>query len=133
MDTLLSPCGIDCGICSGYLRTKNRCLGCLVKAEGNLNHIASCSKKQCTANHQVTYCFECPSFPCYNLKKLEKRYATQYGESPIYQGIFVREHGLEAFRALQLQKWNCVRCGEGLNVHKSICPHCEEKNPNYLK
>lgn len=133
MDTLLAPCGIDCGICSGYLREKNRCPGCLNATETTLKHIFTCSKKICAESQGITYCYECKKFPCYNLKKLEKRYSTQYGESPVNNGIFVRDFGLEAFKKSQLLRWTCQNCGEGLNVHKSKCPGCGEINPNYLK
>ena len=25
---LIAPCGMDCGLCRGYVREKNRCAGC---------------------------------------------------------------------------------------------------------
>jgi len=133
METMLAPCGIDCGICSGYLREKNKCLGCLVINEDNLKHILTCRKKQCVETRGLNYCYECNKFPCQDIKKLDKRYATQYGESPIQNGLFVKTNGLEAFKTIQLEKWICKSCHEGLNVHRKYCPTCNEINPNYLK
>ena len=44
---LIAPCGMNCGICLGYLRTKNRCNGCRVNADEYSNYCRKCIIKNC--------------------------------------------------------------------------------------
>ncbi len=30
---LIAPCGMNCGTCLGYLREKNKCVGCRLKSD----------------------------------------------------------------------------------------------------
>ncbi len=132
MDVMLAPCGIDCGICEGHLRSKNRCDGCLsANNQIKSTHIKTCSKIKCTLEHNVVYCFECDRFPCLNIRKLEKRYAIKYGESPIENGLFVKNNGIDAFIKLENEKWHCKNCHAVLSVHKPLCRECQNINPHF--
>jgi hypothetical protein len=132
MDVMLAPCGVDCGICSAYLREKNHCAGCLADDLTLSNHHCStCTRKYCIEHKGETYCYSCDKFPCRSIKGLEKRYTEKYGESPIDNGRFVEQYGMEAFIALEKERWICKACGSVLNVHRSTCDICNAVNPSF--
>lgn len=55
-NSLLSLCGLNCGLCSMHLG--GHCEGC-----GKNNQ--SCTLAKCSLqHHQVAYCFECLEYPC---------------------------------------------------------------------
>ncbi len=70
------------------------CPGCRVKDK-------QCTflKKHCERllQHTVTYCFECPDFPCHHLKALDDRYQRNYHMSMIDNLRFIRDLGAKAF------------------------------------
>ncbi len=126
---LIAPCGINCAVCLAYLREKNTCAGCLGPDEEKRPSCRVCKKKTCEehAKAEFTYCFECPKFPCRNLKDLEKRYTTKYNYSPITTLNQIKEKGFEAFLASEEEKWKCKNCGATLCVHRDKCLQCGEK------
>src|SRR3972149_296733 len=77
---LIAPCGMNCTLCASYLALQNE-----VKSKGiRVPYCAGCRprnkkcaflKKQCSKllNGEVTYCFECTSFPCDRLKTIDNR------------------------------------------------------------
>ena len=82
-EDLISPCGMNCGICSGYLAWKNDvknkglgmpyCPGCRPRDK-------KCAflKKRCDLlmDNKIKFCYECNDFPCKNLQGIDKRYRT---------------------------------------------------------
>ena len=81
--SIVAPCGMDCGICLGYQRKKNRCSGCNA-IDGSLpNYCKKCLIRNCEtiANNETKLCYECSKYPCARLKQLDKRYRTNYGMS----------------------------------------------------
>ena len=80
---LIAPCGILCGTCMKYLErvlpastTKSGpCIGCRQR-----NKTCAFLKKGCPylPNRQVTFCFECPEFPCERLLRLDATYQRDY-------------------------------------------------------
>jgi hypothetical protein len=82
---LVAPCGMNCGTCSSYLagiRDVKKlgvrmpyCRGCRPRSK-------SCTflKKICRLLNEgtVTFCYECPEFPCERLVALDKRYRERY-------------------------------------------------------
>ena len=134
MDTsLIAPCGLNCALCSGYQRQKDRCGGC---NSDNVRpgYCTSCSVKLCPekAGDKTKICGPfCTTFPCRRLKDLEKRYRTKYGESLMENIALIEEIGLEAFAAREEVKWKCPQCGELLCVHKPNCLNCGNQNEHY--
>ena len=60
-----------------YLRaadftTKKPCDGCLNTDKGKPEHCRKCKIKNCINNRGLTYCFECPDYPCELTKTLKK-------------------------------------------------------------
>ncbi len=95
----IAACGMNCGICSAYLREKNKCPGC---RESDINKpvtVLRCKIKTCSTlqNGTITFCFECDEYPCKNLKHLDKRYRTKYNMSMIENLENIKKFGVIHF------------------------------------
>jgi hypothetical protein len=129
---LIAPCGMNCTLCAGYLALEND-----VKSKGiRMPYCAGCRprnkkcaflKKQCPKllNSEVTFCFECTSFPCDRLKTIDNRYKARYKVSLIENLNFIKKHGMKNFLAEQERLWKCPNCGELVCCHNGICFNCE--------
>ena len=86
----------------------------------------SCSIVNCDllAGTESGFCFDCEKYPCTRLKKLDKRYRTNYGMSMIENLEFIKEKGLEKFCRNEEKRWTCKVCGSGLCVHRDFCLNC---------
>jgi hypothetical protein len=129
---LIAPCGMNCGICSGYLAlaydVKQKdirmpyCTGCRIRDK-------KCAflKKQCDKlrNNKIKYCFECKDFPCKNLQGIDKRYRTYFRLSMIENLENIKKEGIEKFLEQQKKKWACPKCSGTVCCHNGICFNCE--------
>ena len=123
---LIAPCGMDCGLCRGHLRAKNRCPGCNGDDAAKPRYCATCKIKTCStiASGAVSFCVECDRFPCARLRQLDKRYRTKYGMSMTENLLRIQEIGVEAFVAEEKLRWACPQCGSLLCVHLPQCDVC---------
>jgi hypothetical protein len=123
---LIAPCGINCSVCSGFLRKKNPCGGCLTVGLHMPTYCATCRIKFCEEhdNASFTYCYECKKFPCVKIKKLHKRYSGKYHLNLIGNSEIIRDEGMKSFLAKESKKWTCAQCGAVLCVHKEACMTC---------
>lgn len=130
----IAPCGIICNICLGFQREKNRCIGC-TNTGNKLHHCEVCGFKICQEKNgnSLTFCNECPKFPCHRMKQLDKRYTTKYGESPIENLKTINTIGIQAFSENEVQKWICPQCGKLRCVHRNHCLNCGKENPYFPK
>jgi hypothetical protein len=82
---LVGPCGINCGICSAFLREKNKCPGSRGADIKKPVTRVKCKIKTCEVFRlgKIRFCFEYENFPCDNLNNLGKRYRTKYNPSLI--------------------------------------------------
>lgn len=132
MDTeLIAPCGMNCGICSGYLAFKHD-----VKSKGiRMPYCTGCRprdkkcaflKKRCSLllEGRVQYCYQCPDFPCQGLQKIDKRYRSQFRMSMIENLECIKKNGVRQFLAAQEEKWKCPECGGLICCHNGICFNC---------
>lgn len=122
---------MNCAICSGYLAYTHE-----VKTKGiGIPYCAGCRprdkkcafiKKRCQLilNGEIQFCYECPDFPCDNLRHLDKRYRTLYRMSMIENLEYVRENGIEQFLDREREKWKCPECGQVICCHNGICFNC---------
>ena len=126
---LIAPCGMNCGICLGYLRDSRRCHGCRGDDADKLPSCTRCIIKNCEtiASNQTGFCYECPKYPCRRLRQLDKRYRTKYSMSMIENLEFIRAHGVSAFVEKEHERWRCHKCGGVICVHRSFCFTCGEK------
>jgi hypothetical protein len=133
-ENLIAPCGMNCAVCSRYLAYKND-----IKSKG-INHTfckgcrqqnLDCSgiKKRCDLinNKEIEYCFECESFPCKNINRLDARYKKFYRMSEIENLNFIKEFGVNKFIKQQMEKWKCDKCREMICCHNGICYNCESE------
>jgi hypothetical protein len=130
-EELIAPCGMNCGICSGYLALKHD-----VKSQGiRMAYCAGCRprdkkcaflKKRCDLlmSGRAQYCYECEDFPCRNLRHIDERYRTNYRMSMIENLEYLREYGMEKLLEKEEEKWRCPECGDVICCHNGICFSC---------
>ena len=130
-EDLIAPCGMNCAVCSGYLAFVNDvrnkgirmpyCRGCRPR-----NKNCAFLKKRCKLlmEGKVKYCYECPDFPCENLKHIDANYRKKFRMSMIENLEFIREHSIEKLLEREAEKWKCPQCGETICCHNGICFNC---------
>lgn len=126
---LIAPCGMNCGICLGYLRSKNKCPGCRELDEAKPGYCRKCIIVNCNIlkNKGMRFCSnKCEEYPCKRLKNLDKRYRTKYGMSMLENLENIREFGIRKFVKDEQERWKCKKCGKTLCVHRDKCLNCGE-------
>jgi len=123
---MIAPCGMNCTLCIGHIREKNRCEGCNGNDQSKPQSCRSCSVVTCEKRKTLPLkmCFECPDLPCKRIKQLDKRYRAKYGMSMMENLALIQEEGLAAFLKHEEKRWKCKKCGTTLSVHRDICPGC---------
>lgn len=99
---LITPCGMNCRLCYGYIRPKGRCLGCRAPDDSKPKSCTGCKIVMCEkriGNGWET-CGPCDT-PCQRLKYLDKRYRTKYHMSMMKNLAIIREYGMQAFLRYQ--------------------------------
>lgn len=99
----IAPCGMNCGVCLGYLRAKNKCSGCFSGRKISGRPI-KCGRKLCK-ERKGDFCCDCDKFPCDSIKRLDKRYRERYDFSEIENLKFIKAHGIEKFVENQNKKY----------------------------
>ena len=127
--SLIAPCGMNCSICRGYQRGKNKCVGCREIDVNKPITRAKCKIKNCNElkNNNLKYCYKCINFPCARLKTLDKRYRTKYNMSMIENLENIRKFGIRKFIANEKIRWACSNCGSIICVHSGSCSYCGNK------
>lgn len=123
---------MDCAVCSGYLARVHG----VPRKRGAISHCLGCRarNKQCAWLKRycgrlgpggLTYCYECPDYPCAHLRHLDQRYRTHYGMSMIENLELIRRAGAAAFIRAQQSRFGCPRCGGLRSVHNRKCFACD--------
>lgn len=120
-----APCGMNCMACYKHCYVKKPCAGCLSGDNGKPEHCRKCKIKDCVQEKNLTYCFECSSFPCKLIKNLEKSYNQRYSVSLVQNSLFVKELGLTEFMEQQLKRYTCPSCGGVISLHDRECSECQ--------
>ncbi|MFC2027312.1 DUF3795 domain-containing protein [Chloroflexota bacterium] len=129
---LISPCGMDCGVCSGYLAYFHS----IPKQRGKTVHCKGCRprnkqcafiKKDCSLlkENGIEYCFECKDYPCARLSRLDEQYRTKYGMSLVENLNFIRDNSMKQFIIYQENRYRCPRCGGTICIHNKKCYSCD--------
>lgn len=118
---LMAPCGINCGLCAGYLRVRNRCPGCQVMVGRHTCRVRECQRQR---GPKEKFCSSCPKFPCAWIRHLDKRYRSKYGASMIANLQAIATGGINRFIAAERKKWACCGCGKTLCMHRPTCVFC---------
>lgn len=129
--SLIAPCGMNCGICLGYLREKNKCMGCRKMDAYESSYGRKCIIRSCQIlkTHKMKFCSDkCETYPCRRLKNLDKRYRTKYGMSMIENLEHIKQLGIREFMRNEKQRWTCSECGAAICVHRASCLGCGTKH-----
>ena len=125
---MLAPCGINCAACLAYLRDKNKCAGCLAISGDKAKTRVSCRIKNCEllAGTRSKFCYECGSFPCKILGRLDKRYRAKYRASPLDNLRSIQSLGVASYLARERFRWVCPDCGSVTSIHRNYCLNCKK-------
>jgi hypothetical protein len=123
---LIAPCGMNCGICLGYLRNKRKCPGCRGDDAQKMASCTRCVIKNCETlkSNKSGFCYECAIIPCLRLRQLDKRYRTKYKMSMLENLSQIKETGLNVFIENERERWKCPQCGGVICVHSGYCLVC---------
>ncbi len=127
---LIAPCGMNCGICLGYLREKNQCPGCRGPREQLPKYCGNCIIRNCAILKENNWKFcsdKCEKYPCLRLRNLDKRYRTKYNMSMIENLNNIEKLGIRVFVRNEKMRWTCSECGGTICVHRGYCYSCGEK------
>lgn len=126
---LFAPCGMNCGICIGHLRNKNKCDGCNFEGGNKPHYCKKCVIKNCEylMGSSSGFCYDCPKYPCARLKQLDKRYRVNYQMSMIENLNKIESIGIVEFLNQENQRWTCVNCNARVSVHRDNCLECGER------
>lgn len=124
---MFAPCGMNCMVCYKHCYHKKPCEGCLAGDQGKPEHCRKCRIKDCRNAKEITYCYQCPEYPCKPIKALEKSYNTRYNASLIENSRRVEEIGMVAFLVQQREWYTCPDCGGIISIHDAECSECQKK------
>jgi hypothetical protein len=130
---LIAPCGMNCGICSGYLAYSRN----IPRKRGKIVHCVGCRprNKRCAflkgycarlRDGEIGFCFECIDFPCYRLSRLDRRYWEKFGMSMIENLNEIKKNGIDKFLENQREKYRCPKCGGVICIHNKKCFDCQK-------
>lgn len=124
--TMVAPCGMNCALCSGYLREKKICSGCRSNDPDMPGYCTRCFIRNCENLKKAKrpYCFDCETYPCARLKRLDKRYRGKYGMSMLENLAHIRDSGIREFVQKEKKRWTCRQCGGIVSVHRKECLYC---------
>ena len=126
---LFAPCGVNCMVCYKHCDAGTPCAGCLQDEKGKPAHCRKCKIKDCIREKRLAYCFECPGYPCPQIRYLDKSYRTRYGVSLMENSAFVKEHGPTAFMKRQQETYRCPVCGGIISLQDTVSSDCRKKTP----
>lgn len=124
----IAPCGMNCGVCMAFLRTKNRCPGCRSTDLRKAASVLGCKIKNCE-HLNSEFCHSCLQFPCKRIKHIDQRYRAKYGMSMIENLESIRDSGLTNFIHAEKARWTCPNCNGTICVHKGRCIDCGAQRP----
>jgi hypothetical protein len=103
---LIAPCGMNCAICSGFLRDKNKCPGC-TSLDNEVEYSKRCIIRNCEffKESKIRFCYACDKYPCKRLKALDKRYRTRYEMSMIKNLEYIKVNGVRKFTQKEKKRW----------------------------
>jgi hypothetical protein len=123
---LIAPCGINCRVCTGFLREKSKCPGCRRITVDTSKYRLNCRIRNCELLVQTSsgFCYGCSGFPCQRFKQLDKRYRTRYKTSLIGNLEDIKIKGIPAFLEDEKKKWTCPTCNGFISIHRGYCTTC---------
>ena len=123
---LIAPCGINCALCYGFIRPRNKCSGCRAADGDKPVSCTNCKIVACEKRIQNKWstCAPCDT-PCQRFKNLDKRYTSKYHMNLSENISIIKEHGVKYLLTQQNKDYRCAKCGELLCLHREECPSCK--------
>jgi hypothetical protein len=131
---LIAPCGVNCGVCFGYLRDKDKCPGCNSKKDSEKpRYCTTCILKTCTTR-KGKYCSSCTKkYPCQRLKQLSKRYLLRYKVDLLGNLNKIKGCGIKELVKEEKIRWKCKECNGLICQHRGYCLECNKKKKAGVK
>jgi len=130
-DYFLAPCGVNCFVCYAHLKNKKPCSGCLGDDNNKPERCKNCDIKKCAAEKGYTHCYECSTYPCTIIKRLEKSYLQRYRVDLRKNCEIANTQGPSALMKDERIKWICPKCNGVINQHDKICSECNTNSAQY--
>ncbi len=130
-EELIAPCGLNCALCSRHLAfvfnlRRSQCPGCRARGERCGYLFGKCTGVNHGRNTaSAVFCAECQQYPCRQIRRVDKRYKTDYGASPCENLAEIRQSGMTAFLEREAARHSCPRCGGVLSIHNGKCFACD--------
>lgn len=123
---MIAPCGMNCGSCLGFMRYKEHCPGCRMYDNSKPEYCKRCVIINCDLlkTTESKFCYDCKRYPCQRLKRLDKRYRTNYNTSFFDNLNMIKEKGIDQFLIYETERRTCPQCGSSLCVHRPFCFEC---------
>ncbi len=121
---LIAPCGMNCKYCYVHHKRKNPCPGCRSTDALKPKSCKSCKIKKCSEEKNLHYCFECASYPCALINRLDQSYKKRYKESLIDNFNQINDKGFDWYLAREKKRFSCPECKGILNMHDRKCNRC---------
>jgi len=140
-------CGIYCGTCPSYLAPRIgdaqqikvvaerhgimeeevACDGCLSNKVMKTCRICLPGFRGCSAEHGVTWCFECAEFPCDRLARFRGAHmkdGISHHEHVIEDLTAMKERGIREWVKSQQEEAQCSQCGATNYWFARLCRQC---------
>ncbi len=147
---VVGPCGLYCGTCAHYIAPREndvellniicgvtgipveeiRCDGCLSDRLSPLCRVCGRGFRQCAEEKNVTWCFQCPDFPCQRLKDFSDVHVVDgisHHAKVIEDLKSMKEHGVEQWAREQEKASHCPQCGKRVYWFVHECRNCHTK------
>jgi len=144
---LVGICGIYCGTCPSYLAQQENDIAELEKRAREMNFtieevrcdgchsdnlMPTCVEcrhgfRQCAREHGITWCFECPDFPCQRLEDFKHIHIVDgisHHEHLVEELQYIKDHSMEAWLEKMDREGRCPQCGRRLYWFVRDCPDC---------
>ncbi|MGD8563143.1 MAG: DUF3795 domain-containing protein [Desulfarculaceae bacterium] len=144
---LIGICGLYCGDCPYYLAPRLgdeeqlaelsrksglpageiQCDGCLSDRVSPGCRECRHGFRTCAAAQGVTWCFECPDFPCQRLEDFSRQHVVNgicHHQRVIEDLAFIRDHGPRAWLDGQKRRSHCPACERPGYWFSTLCPAC---------
>ena len=96
------PCGVFCGGCPLYLRSKSSCPGAEISQRCASKN---CRFYKCATEKGLSFCHECAQYPCSRFKRFAATWV-KYGQDFLENQKELQTQGTENF----LKHWNAAAC-----------------------
>jgi len=104
-----------------------RCDGCLSDPVSPACRECRHGFRACAAQKKVTWCFQCPEFPCRPLEDFSKIHQVNgiwHHRKVVADLPFLKDHGIVPWLGRQEREGACSGCGKMLSGYARQCPRC---------